>query len=76
MISNTGINNERVYPKTERRGKSISLIDKYETTPMDRIKALSKPQKLIVKELHREAMTKNPENRNGNSLLREQFNLP
>jgi len=46
----TGANNERVYARTERRNKNLSVTMDYESTPMERIKVLSKPMKLLLNE--------------------------
>lgn len=69
LNSNTGVNNKAVHrpPQTERRPKKIS----FEPTPMERIAALAKPKTLLHKEKHRDALVSDPENRNGNALLRQ-----
>ena len=47
-----------------------------EPTTMDRIKAISKPLKLLLSERHRNTIIHNPENLNGHNLLREKYSLP
>ena len=56
---------------------SVNYEDMYEEkTPMDRIKAMSKPLKLILSEKHRNTIINNPENLNGHKLLRDKYSLP
>ena len=43
---------------------------------MERIAALAKPKTLLQKEKQRDALISDPENRNGNALLRAQYSLP
>lgn len=75
LDDNTGPNNQKVYPKTERRTRNNMSVT-LETTAMDRIKALSKPMKLMLHERHKSALTKDPENKNGHKMLRAQYSLP
>ena len=74
MNNNTGLMNQAVHkpPQTEKRPKKFS----FEPTPMERIAALAKPKTLLHKEKHRAALVSDPENRNGNALLRQQSSLP
>lgn len=78
LNGNVGLNNQKVWPATERRrGLSQRLFNTFDSpSPTDEIKAISKNVKTQMTEQKVGYLTRDPENVAGHNILREKYSLP